>query len=285
MTPSPRPCPRSRGQRRRSRRGCERGGRLIYAGAGTAGRLGVLDAAECGPTFGTDLVRAVIAGGAQAVTEPVEGAEDAFDPADLADVTAADAVVGISASGRTPYVLGALAHAREAGALTVAVVGNPRSRAQADVLIEVLTGPEVLAGSTRLTAGTAQKVVLNALSTAVMIRLGKAYGAAHGRRAGDQREAAPPRGADRARRRRRRRATAQDAPGRGPAATPRRRSSRCWPGVDAGEAAAGSTGPREESATALGGTEGDRVDVGRRRWTASTAARRGARVGRRGRWR
>ena len=155
----------------------ERGGRLIYAGAGTAGRLGVLDAAECGPTFGTDLVRAVIAGGAQAVTEPVEGAEDAFDPADLADVTAADAVVGISASGRTPYVLGALAHAREAGALTVAVVGNPRGRVQADVLIEVLTGPEVLAGSTRLTAGTAQKVVLNALSTAVMIRLGKAYGA------------------------------------------------------------------------------------------------------------
>ena len=155
----------------------QRGGRLIYAGAGTAGRLGVLDAAECGPTFGTDLVRAVIAGGAPAMTEPVEGAEDAFDPADLADLTAADAVVGVSASGRTPYVLGALAHARATGALTVAVVSNPRSRAQADVLIEVLTGPEVLAGSTRLTAGTAQKIVLNALSTAVMIRLGKAYGA------------------------------------------------------------------------------------------------------------
>lgn len=155
----------------------ERGGRLIYAGAGTAGRLGVLDAAECGPTFGTDLVRAVIAGGGAAVTEAVEGAEDAFDPADLADLTATDAVVGISASGRTPYVVGALEHARALGALTVAVVNNPRSRAQADVVIEVLTGPEVLAGSTRLKAGTAQKIVLNALSTTVMIRLGKVYGA------------------------------------------------------------------------------------------------------------
>jgi N-acetylmuramic acid 6-phosphate etherase len=154
-----------------------RGGRLIYAGAGTAGRLGVLDAAECGPTFGTDLVRAVIAGGDAAVMEAVEGAEDAFDPADLADVTAADAVVGISASGRTPYVVGALEHARALGALTVAVVNNPSSRARADVVIEVLTGPEVLAGSTRLTAGTAQKIVLNALSTTVMIRLGKVYGA------------------------------------------------------------------------------------------------------------
>ena len=155
----------------------ERGGRLIYAGAGTAGRLGVLDAAECGPTFGTDLVRAVIAGGDAAVTEAVEGAEDAFDPADLADVKDRDAVVGISASGRTPYVLGALEHARTVGAATVAVVNNPRGRARADVVIEVLTGPEVLAGSTRLTAGTAQKIVLNALSTAVMIRLGKVYGA------------------------------------------------------------------------------------------------------------
>jgi N-acetylmuramic acid 6-phosphate etherase len=155
----------------------ERGGRLVYAGAGTAGRLGVLDAAECGPTFGTDLVRAVIAGGRAAVTEAVEGAEDSFDAADLADLSAADAVVGVSASGRTPYVLGALAHARKAGALTVAVVNNPGSRARAGIVIEVLTGPEVLAGSTRLTAGTAQKIVLNALSTAVMIRLGKVYGA------------------------------------------------------------------------------------------------------------
>jgi len=154
----------------------ERGGRLIYAGAGTPGRLGVLDAAECGPTFGTDLVRGVIAGGNAALTEAVEGAEDVFDPADFAVLTAADALVGITASGRTPYVLGALEHARAAGALTVAVVNNPGSEASADVVIEVLTGPEVLAGSTRLTAGTAQKIVLNALSTSVMIALGKAYG-------------------------------------------------------------------------------------------------------------
>ena len=154
----------------------ERGGRLVYAGAGTPGRLGVLDAAECGPTFGTDLVRGVIAGGPAALTEAIEGAEDAFDPADLANLTAADALVGITASGRTPYVLGALEHARSAGALTVAIVNNPGSEAYADVVIELLTGPEVLAGSTRLTAGTAQKVVLNALSTSVMIALGKAYG-------------------------------------------------------------------------------------------------------------
>lgn len=154
----------------------ERGGRLIYAGAGTPGRLGVLDAAECGPTFGTDLVRAVIAGGPAALTEAIEGAEDVFDPTDLADLTAADALVGITASGRTPYVLGALEHARAAGALTVAIVNNPRREASADLVIELLTGPEVLAGSTRLTAGTAQKVVLNALSTSVMIALGKAYG-------------------------------------------------------------------------------------------------------------
>nr|WP_245845455.1 N-acetylmuramic acid 6-phosphate etherase [Mycobacterium arosiense] len=154
----------------------QRGGRLIYAGAGTPGRLGVLDAAECGPTFDTDLVRGVIAGGPTALTEAIEGAEDAFDPADLADLTAADALVGITASGRTPYVIGALEHARAAGALTVAIVNNPRSEASADLVIELLTGPEVLAGSTRLAAGTAQKVVLNALSTSVMIALGKAYG-------------------------------------------------------------------------------------------------------------
>ena len=154
----------------------ECGGRLIYAGAGTPGRLGVLDAAECWPTFGTDLVRGVIAGGPAALTEAIEGAEDAFDRADLADLTAADALVGITASGRTPYVLGALEHARAAGALTVAIVNNAGSGASADVVIELLTGAEVLAGSTRLTAGTAQKVVLNALSTSVMIALGKAYG-------------------------------------------------------------------------------------------------------------
>lgn len=152
------------------------GGRLIYAGAGTPGRLGVLDAAECAPTFGTDLVRGVIAGGPTALTEAIEGAEDAFDPVDLADLTAADALVGITASGRTPYVIGVLEHARAAGALTVAIVNNPSSEASAELVIELLTGPEVLAGSTRLTAGTAQKVVLNALSTSVMIALGKAYG-------------------------------------------------------------------------------------------------------------
>ena len=154
----------------------ERGGRLIYAGAGTPGRLGVLDAAECGPTFSTDIVRGVIAGGPAALTQAIDGSEDAFVPADLADLTAADALVGITASGRTPYVLGALNHARAAGALTVAMVNNVGSEAAADIVIELLTGPEVLAGSTRLTAGTAQKVVLNALSTSVMIALGKAYG-------------------------------------------------------------------------------------------------------------
>ncbi|OQZ93984.1 N-acetylmuramic acid 6-phosphate etherase [Mycobacterium alsense] len=154
----------------------ERGGRLIYAGAGTPGRLGVLDAAECGPTFGTDLVRGVIAGGPAALTEAIEGAEDAFEPADLAGLTSADALVGITASGRTPYTLGALEHARATGALTVAIVNNPGSAAPADIVVELLTGPEVLAGSTRLTAGTAQKVALNALSTSVMIALGRAYG-------------------------------------------------------------------------------------------------------------
>ncbi len=154
----------------------ERGGRLIYAGAGTSGRLGVLDAAECGPTFDTDLVRGVIAGGPAALTQAIEGAEDAFDAKDFADLSAADALVGITASGRTPYVLGALEHARAVGALTVAIVNNLGSEASADVVIELLTGPEVLAGSTRLTAGTAQKVVLNTLSTSVMIALGKAYG-------------------------------------------------------------------------------------------------------------
>jgi N-acetylmuramic acid 6-phosphate etherase len=153
------------------------GGRLIYAGAGTAGRMGVLDASECGPTFGTDRVVAVIAGGPAAITEASEGAEDdeAAGAEALADVTAADAVVGISASGRTPYVLGALRHARAAGAATVAVASNPGSPA-ADVAIEVVTGPEFIAGSTRMKAGTAQKLVLNTLSTLVMVRLGKTYG-------------------------------------------------------------------------------------------------------------
>jgi N-acetylmuramic acid 6-phosphate etherase len=155
----------------------ERGGRLVYVGAGTPGRLGVLDATECGPTFGADNVRGVIAGGSAALTQSIEGSEDSFAAADLADLTSQDSLVGITASGRTPYVLGALEYARALGAMTVAIVNNPGSEASADLLIELLTGPEVLAGSTRLTAGTAQKVVLNALSTSVMIWLGKAYGA------------------------------------------------------------------------------------------------------------
>lgn len=162
----------------------ETGGRLIYVGAGTSGRLGVLDAAECPPTFHTDpsTVQAVMAGGRGAMFEAVEGAED--DP-DLGatDVRALgpgprDVVVGIAASGRTPYVLGALTAAREAGALTGSVTCNPGSpvAAAADHPIEVVVGPEVLTGSTRLKAGSATKQVLNMLSTAVMVRTGKVYG-------------------------------------------------------------------------------------------------------------
>ncbi|MBD0693258.1 N-acetylmuramic acid 6-phosphate etherase [Streptomyces sp. CBMA123] len=161
-----------------------RGGRLVYAGAGTAGRLGVLDAAECPPTFGTDpaLVLGLIAGGRSAVTEAAEGAEDRTDLAE-ADVAAlgltpADTLVGVSASGRTPYPLAAVRTARAAGALTVGLACNRGSAlvAAAELGIEVEVGPEVLAGSTRLKAGTAQKLVLNMLSTAVMVRLGRTYG-------------------------------------------------------------------------------------------------------------
>jgi len=158
----------------------ERGGRLIYVGAGTAGRLGVLDASECGPTFNSDQVVGFLAGGPGAVSTATESAEDDPDGAlpDLADVTADDAVVGISASGRTPYVLGALAHARGRGALTVGLACNRESplSAAVDQPIEVLVGPEFVAGSTRLKAGTAQKLVLNMLSTLTMVRLGKTYG-------------------------------------------------------------------------------------------------------------
>jgi N-acetylmuramic acid 6-phosphate etherase len=160
------------------------GGRLRYVGAGTSGRIALQDAAECAPTFGTDpgLVLAIVAGGPQAARLAVEGAED-DDAAGARDLeahglTGADAVVGISASGRTPYVLGALRAARAAGALTVAVANAPGSpiAGVAEMAVEVDTGAEVLAGSTRLTAGTTQKIVLNALSTAAMIHLGKAYG-------------------------------------------------------------------------------------------------------------
>ncbi|HEX5788779.1 MAG TPA: N-acetylmuramic acid 6-phosphate etherase [Woeseiaceae bacterium] len=160
------------------------GGRLIYVGAGTSGRLGVLDAAEMPPTFGTPpgAVVGVIAGGSAALTRAVEGAEDspeqgALDLQALA-VSAADTVVGITASGTAPYVIGALEHAAAAGAGTIGFACNPGSpvAAMADIGITVATGPEVLAGSTRMKAGTATKMVLNMLSTGAMVRLGKTYG-------------------------------------------------------------------------------------------------------------
>lgn len=161
-----------------------RGGRLFYAGAGTSGRLAILDASECPPTFNTspDLVVALIAGGPAAVNQAIEGAEDSEDAGanDLRahDLGADDAVVGIAASGRTPYVAGALRFARAAGSYTATIVNNPGSvlAGLADDAIELLTGPEVVAGSTRLCAGTAQKIALNTLSTAVMVRLGKTFG-------------------------------------------------------------------------------------------------------------
>ncbi|MFH9860018.1 N-acetylmuramic acid 6-phosphate etherase [Streptomyces sp. NPDC017202] len=162
----------------------ERGGRLVYAGAGTAGRLGVLDASECPPTFNTapGQVVGLVAGGPPAMVTSVEGAEDSRElaRADLAGLalTAGDTVVGISASGRTPYAIGAVEYARSAGALTVGLACNPGSAlaAAAEHGIEVVVGPELLTGSTRLKAGTAQKLVLNMLSTITMIRLGKTYG-------------------------------------------------------------------------------------------------------------
>lgn len=160
------------------------GGRLIYVGAGTSGRLAVVDASECVPTFNTDpsLVQALIAGGKAALVTSVEDAEDNRDAgrADLLalDLTAQDVVVGIAASGRTPYVLAALATAKEVGAATISIACNAPSPLleAADTAIAVVTGPEVVTGSTRLKAGTAQKLVLNMLSTATMIQLGKVYG-------------------------------------------------------------------------------------------------------------
>lgn len=159
------------------------GGRLFYVGAGTSGRLGVLDAAEIPPTFGIPrkLVQAVIAGGKRAVTNAVEGAEDAVQNGEralrLKKLMPKDVVVGIAASGTTPYVLGALTYARKCKATTVALTADskmPVARV-ANILIAPEVGPEVLTGSTRLKAGTAQKMVLNMLSTAVMVRLGHAY--------------------------------------------------------------------------------------------------------------
>nr|WP_062341562.1 N-acetylmuramic acid 6-phosphate etherase [Herbidospora sakaeratensis] len=159
-----------------------RGGRLIYVGAGTSGRLAVLDASECPPTFGTapDQVCGIIAGGEQALVRSVEGAEDDAEAGALAVAGAGplDSVVGISASGRAPYVVGAVAEAARRGALTVGVscnTGGPLSAA-ADHAIEVVVGPEVITGSTRLKAGTAQKLVLNMMSTITMIRSGRTYG-------------------------------------------------------------------------------------------------------------
>ena len=160
-----------------------RGGRLFYVGAGTSGRLGLLDAAECPPTFNVpaDTVQGVIAGGFDAFQRSQEGAEDSAEAAE-ADLKgrglhAHDVVLGVAASGRTPYVLGALAYARSVGAITVSVSCNPGPLAAAysDVTIAMDTGPEVIAGSTRLKAGTAQKLVLNMISTGTMVRLGKTY--------------------------------------------------------------------------------------------------------------
>lgn len=159
-----------------------RGGRLLYAGAGTSGRLGVLDASECPPTFQSDpaQVQGRIAGGPEALTRALEGAEDSFElgHAALADAGPLDVVFGIAASGRTPWVHGALARARERGAATVLLACVPFESApdRADVSIRVVTGPEVLAGSTRLKAATATKLVLNRVTTLAFARLGKVHG-------------------------------------------------------------------------------------------------------------
>ncbi len=162
----------------------ENGGRLFYIGTGTSGRLGVLDASECPPTFGVspDLVQAIIAGGFDACYRAVEASEDdeaagAHD-LDRRGFTKADALVGIAASGRTPYTVGAVEHARGIGALTIAItcVAESRIAKAAEISIVPVVGPEVIAGSTRLKAGTAQKLVLNMLSTATMIRLGYVTG-------------------------------------------------------------------------------------------------------------
>lgn len=159
------------------------GGRLIYMGAGTSGRLGVLDAVECPPTFGVspDVVVGLIAGGERAFVRAVEGAEDSRElgKADLEAIglTQKDLVVGIAASGRTPYVLGGLAYANSLGCKTAAISCNPGSAVgkEARLAIEVAPGPECLTGSTRLKAGTAQKLILNMISTATMVGCGKAY--------------------------------------------------------------------------------------------------------------
>ena len=161
----------------------EAGGRIIYMGAGTSGRLGVLDAVECPPTFGVapEVVVGLIAGGEKAFVKAVEGAEDSRELGrqDLVDINleARDIVIGIAASGRTPYVLGGLAYAKEVGCHTVGISCNPGSAvgAAAELAIEVVPGPECLTGSTRLKSGTCQKLILNMISTAAMVGCGKAY--------------------------------------------------------------------------------------------------------------
>lgn len=162
----------------------ERGGRLFYVGAGTSGRLGILDASECPPTYGTppEMVQGLIAGGFKAVKDPVEGAEDSEElgasEMDAHSIGPKDVVVGIAASGRTPYVLGAMKRARALGACVIGLCNNKHTPMQplADVLLEAVVGPEVVLGSTRMKAGTAQKLILNMLTTTSMIRMGKVYG-------------------------------------------------------------------------------------------------------------
>lgn len=159
------------------------GGRLFYLGAGTSGRIGILDASECPPTYGTDpeLVLGLIAGGAPAILRAVEGAEDSCTMAaadlQIKQLNSSDIVIGIAASGRTPYVIGGLKYANSIGCRTVSLTCTPDSQMSkiADLSLTVLTGPEVIMGSTRMKAGTAQKMVLNMLTTAAMIRLGKVY--------------------------------------------------------------------------------------------------------------
>jgi N-acetylmuramic acid 6-phosphate etherase len=160
------------------------GGRLFYIGAGTSGRLGILDASECPPTFGTspELVQGLIAGGVEAVFKSKEGAEDEEAGGVLAlrekEFSESDVLVGLAASGRTPFVIGALKYARENGAITVGVTVNPQAamKEYCDHFIAPVVGPEALMGSTRMKSGTAQKLVLNMISTGVMLRLGKVEG-------------------------------------------------------------------------------------------------------------
>ena len=161
----------------------QKGGRLVYIGAGTSGRLGVLDASECPPTFGVspEIVKGIIAGGERALRHPIEGAEDSKSQAvvDLQTIhfSSKDVLVGIAASGRTPYVIGALEYAKSLGSVTVSIASNPNSVMAniVDIAIDTVVGPEVLTGSSRLKSGTAQKLVLNMLTTASMILMGKCY--------------------------------------------------------------------------------------------------------------